>query len=50
MTTYDIARNAGATHDEARIIGRLSRDGMLHSSGGLHAEKAGIPYDVWRKL
>jgi hypothetical protein len=49
MTTYDEARNSGANHEEAKKIERLSHDGMLCRSGGLHAENAGIPYDVWRR-
>lgn len=50
MISYDEARNKGASHDEAKKIETLSRDGMFCKSGGLHAEGAGIPYDVWRRL
>lgn len=50
MTTYDEARNSGANHEQAMKIERLSHDKMLCRSGGLHAENAGIPYDVWRRL
>lgn len=49
MTTYDKARNSGATHKEAMEIERLSNDGMLCRNSGLHAENAGISYDVWRR-
>jgi hypothetical protein len=49
MTSYDKARNSGATHKQAMEIERLSHDGMLCRSGGLHAEGVGIPYNVWRR-
>jgi hypothetical protein len=47
MTTYDTARNAGAMHDQARIIKRLShtlakiRDAILPKlmSGELQVDK-----------
>jgi len=47
---YDTARNVGANHKEAIKIERLSHDGMLYTNGGLYAEKAGIPYDIWRRM
>lgn len=50
MTSYDEARNSGADHKTAMIIERLSHDKMLCRNGGLHAENAGIPYNVWRRL
>jgi hypothetical protein len=50
MTTYDEARNAGANHEEAKKIELLSHNKMLCRDGGLYAEKAGIPYNVWRNL
>lgn len=50
MTSYDEARNAGATHKQAMQIEKLAQDKMLCRSGGLHAESAGIPYHIWRKL
>lgn len=49
MTTYDEARNAGANHEEAKKIERLSHDKMLCRDGGLYAEGAGIPYNIWRR-
>jgi hypothetical protein len=49
MLIYDKARISGASHEEAKKIERLSHDGMLRRSGGLHAENSGIPYDIWRR-
>lgn len=49
MTIYDKARLFGVTHKQAMEIERLSHDKMLCRDGGLYAEGAGIPYDVWRR-
>jgi hypothetical protein len=50
MSVYDRARNHGASHSEAKQIERLHFDGMLCRNAGLHAENAGVSYDVWRRL
>lgn len=50
MSIYDEARNAGATHEQAKKIEVLAFDRMLCRNGGLHAENAGVPYHVWRKV
>ena len=47
---YDKARRAGASHEEAMKASRLAEDGMLFVNGGLHAEKAGLPYAIWDRL
>ena len=49
MVSYDKARNSSATHKEAMKIEQLSHDKMLCRDGGLYAEGAGIPYNVWRR-
>ena len=47
---YDQARNNGASHTEAKQIERLHFDGMLCRNAGLHAEKSGIPFDLYRRM
>lgn len=49
-TDYDKARKAGATHQQAITVEHLAKLGLLFRDGGIHAEKAGIPYYVWKKL
>jgi hypothetical protein len=50
MISYGEARNKGATHEEAKKIEKLSRDGMLCRDGGLYAECAGLSYGTWRRF